>query len=219
MNKDLKTVQYKGYWFPETNKEIHYDFSIKRVKSLQWILKNWNRKKIVVQAGGSYGVWPKLLGEHFEYVYTFEPDYISFHHLVLNCTEPNIFKSQMALSDKRRCLNFKRKSFTGHKVINTGGDGYHPATSVDSLGLWNLDALLLDIEGYEFFALYGANNTIKEFKPIILIEVPTDESQVFYGKEPGAPQNYLKDELGYKKVAHVGHDDIFVPKEMEWKTE
>ena len=217
----MKSVQYKGYWFPETDKDLHYDFSIKRVKSLNWVLNHWkNRRKIVVQAGGSYGVWPKKLASEFEYVYTFEPDAVSFHHLVLNVPEPNVFKSQMALSDRRRCLNFAHKSFTGHRVVksSTGGDGYHPATMVDSLELWNLDALLLDIEGFEYFALKGAQKSIREFRPIILIEVSNKSSAEYYAIKHGASDRLII-ELGYKLVAEVQNDHIYVPKEMKWKTD
>jgi FkbM family methyltransferase len=57
--------------------------------------------------------------------------------------------------------------------VNIGTNHNHKnikAVSIDSLNLDKLDFIKLDIEGGEYFAILGAENTIKKHKPIITYE-------------------------------------------------
>jgi len=45
-----------------------------------------------------------------------------------------------------------------------------PQIKIDSLGLSRLDFLKLDVEGMELDALEGANETVHQFRPVILVE-------------------------------------------------
>jgi hypothetical protein len=49
------------------------------------------------------------------------------------------------------------------------GIGETPQVTIDSFNL-EPSLIFLDIEGYEGFAIQGAVNTIKKFKPIIILE-------------------------------------------------
>jgi hypothetical protein len=50
------------------------------------------------------------------------------------------------------------------------GPGAIPVLSIDQLGLDNCDLIHLDIEGGEYDALMGAEQTIKQFRPLICLE-------------------------------------------------
>ncbi len=53
-----------------------------------------NKRKLIIQAGGNAGLYPKLYSTMFEKVITFEPDHRWFVCLINNCPETNIFKFQ-----------------------------------------------------------------------------------------------------------------------------
>ena len=75
-------------------------------------LKHVKHKGVCVQAGGLCGMYPRLLSEHFEVVYTFEPDGLSYYCLVNNCQVDNIIKSQAALG---------KSSGMVHTLVGPGG--------------------------------------------------------------------------------------------------
>src|SRR5271169_24297 len=66
--------------------------------SKKWLL-GMKDKRFVIQAGGSIGLYPRLLSDIFEMVYTFEPNGLSFYCLSHNCQKDNIIKMQAALGE------------------------------------------------------------------------------------------------------------------------
>lgn len=204
----IESIKIKGYWWPSDGAEYHHVAHLNRIASLKWVIANWKYKKCVVQAGGSHGIWPVLLAPEFEHVYTFEPDWISFHHLVRNCQFSNVYKLQIALSDKDSPLEMIRKSYASHTIK---GKGMIPAIRLDSLNLPICDAVLLDVEGYEEHALQGALNTIQEYRPLILFEDREGFAEECGRKSGGAVA--LMRSLKYKLVADIHADKIYIPEE------
>jgi len=214
----MKTLQYadrlyKGFYFPDEMKDKDCKFSLKRVRSLEYILEYWpkRRRKCAVQAGGSYGVWPNMLADEFNLVYTFEPDWVSFYYLSLNCPFENVFKMQCALSDHNKTLKLKRNSFTSHQISDIG---YIPGITLDSLKLLACDVLLLDIEGYELPALKGAKWTIREFNPLILLEW-REENFEYYQIKGDDIQKFLDTEE-YEFIIEIDKDRIYKHKGTIW---
>lgn len=157
---------------------------------------------VVVQAGGALGVYPRLLSERFKTVYTFEPDYLNFHCLSNNTQVPNIVKMNCALGSTNDLVLMKRNTMHNvgmHQVV-THEDAYIPQLRIDQLNLKDCDLLWLDLEGFEIHALMGAENTIRKFKPVIVVE---------RGLLYNIPQ-YLAT-LGYKIHSETAMDIIFVP--------
>ncbi len=211
---EIKSIQYKGFWFPEGARNSDYSCSLKRIESLKLVMNNWKPNRTVVQAGGSYGVWPYLASKHFDLVYTFEPDYISFYHLVMNCPGKNIIKIQAAITESNKMVSIKRKSFTGHKINDLGTI---PGIAIDSLKLVSCDAILLDTEGFEYYGIKGAKGTIEEFRPLILFE-DRPELYRYHQLKPGCVSNLLEN-WDYVLVKDIQADKIYVPKERvdQWK--
>lgn len=201
----------KGYMWPDYATESNIKCSTTRIKSLKWVLENWGRKDTVVQAGGSYGVWPKILSKHFKTVYTFEPEQDAFRFLCINCPEKNIMKIQGAVGIGGKPVRLNAKGWSSHRVDSSGtGDVLY--FSIDSLMIKKVDAILLDIEGHEYEALCGAENTIKYDKPIILVEGKAKDK---HPKEVIERLRRVDEKIlsfGYMKVADVGADKIFTHK-------
>lgn len=165
-------------------------------------------RKVAVQAGGNLGVFAAKLSETFEAVYTFEPDALLFPMLVANAPQENIVRIQAALG---QCASFIGTQRTTPKdthagVTHVAGPGIIPTLRLDALALPACDLIYLDIEGYELFALHGAEETIRRHKPTIAVEVNNCVDR--YGYTRADLEAFLTS-LGYVERAHVHADHIW----------
>jgi len=126
---------------------------------------------VAVQAGGFNGLYPKLLGQMFAVVYTFEPDALNFHCVVNNCQEENIIKFNAALGDEHVMIHMEGVAEDNPGMGRAVIGGFVPQLRIDDLNLPACDLIQLDIEGHELKALKGAANTIEKFKPVICLEI------------------------------------------------
>lgn len=129
------------------------------------------KRRVVVQAGGCAGLWPVKLAEHFEQVYTFEPDPTNFKYLQANIADsPNISAFDCALSDTRKLVGLTRpKPKAGLWQID--GEGEVQAVTLDDfLGDVVVDAIVLDVEGHEVQAWRGAERLIAKHRPLLWFE-------------------------------------------------
>lgn len=208
----MNTFFKDGWHWPEGSSDEVIYCHVTRTKSLEHAtnLLPLVRRRVCVQAGGSHGMWPKRLGQLFERVYTFEPDAISFDALSQNCREPNIVKLQAALGSEVGSALIRHKSDSTHYIVDPKSKGACkgvrvPLLSIDAMQLENVDAIMLDVEGYEKPIIVGAEDTIRRCRPVILTEYN--------------PKKFLEqaDEtvlaLGYMMVETVQADRIYIPKE------
>ena len=159
--------------------------------------------RTVVQAGGGCGMYPRLLSQMFEKVYTFEPDGYNFHCLVQNCPSDHIYKFNAALSDKQQTLDMHGCDPTnrGTGTINLNNSskdnsGNIPALRIDDFVFDKLDFIYLDVERWETNVIYGAMNNIRKHKPLIACETEVGILSIL--------QDY-----GYIIVAKGGFDTFF----------
>jgi FkbM family methyltransferase len=145
----------------------------------------WSRlvknKGVAIQAGGYCGVFPRLLAESFDTVYTFEPDPLNFFCLTLNCQTDNVIKAQGALGKSNGLVEVFRTNAhnKGMNIVRPTESSFLPTYRIDDLCLASCDLIALDTEGYEMNILYGAENIINEYKPVITIEDPTPDIDSF----------------------------------------
>jgi FkbM family methyltransferase len=203
----INKIDYKLIWPAEDNGCFN-------IISRDWdkmygdILNNTPTRKLVVQAGGNCGLYPFKLAFDFEKVFTFEPDPVNFYCLSNNCKTNKIVKFNSALGDKNTFLTIGNKT-PSNVGMNKIGDGEISiySISLDSLNLPALSLLFLDIEGYEFFALKGAEKTIKKFRPTIVFELSPGEKEFIFNFL--AKHNYQP----IKGISGNSHNFIFIPKE------
>lgn len=165
--------------------------------SFSHIINDWNNywskvidivpnKNCVVQAGGHFGLYAIILSKMFNEVYTFEPENNNFHCLTVNCLKnvrPNIYKFEAALGATSGSTYIEHAYTSGQHRINHDGLVDHrdelfnrtfyikkPILNIDSLCLESCDLIFLDLEGYEPYALIGALETIKKYRPVIFVE-------------------------------------------------
>jgi FkbM family methyltransferase len=168
---------------------------------LMQLLQHYRGPDIVVVDGGAHvGVhsipWGRLLYGRGK-LYAFEPQRWLYYALCGNIALNNLFNLEPrweALSDKDGQmgvprLNYREPAsygslelepdanveFIGQSVDYSNSD-WVPMRTIDSLKLERLDLLKLDIEGMEPRALRGAEATIRQHKPVIILEVVKDRA-------------------------------------------
>lgn len=164
--------------------------------------------RTAVQAGGHIGTWPVYLAARFARVLTFEPEPENFAALELNLADrglTNVTARRAVLAHKARehRLRVSPKSTGQHRI----GRGIPvEGTTIDDLRLDDLDAIFLDVEGYELAALRGAVKTIARTHPVIMAE--ENKRALDQGFQLGDVGRLLIP-LGYRKVAEINEDLVF----------
>ena len=199
-NEDGKMETDGGLWeITKQDYEVCHQFLV---------LNECKHFDVVVQAGGGCGMYPRLLSKRFKVVYTFEPHYINFFCLASNCLSPNIYKMQAALGNENKMVgmvcterNFGEGTIIDEKSLKDGTvQGTIPMLKIDQLDLWKCDLIWLDIERYEKYAIEGAVETIKKFRPVVVLE---------NGDLNGIPE--LMESLDYTLKGMSVDDYIYVP--------
>lgn len=158
-----------GIWWPDDVGE-KWRHALNHLESIEVGLSECSSFRTAVQAGGNIGLWPRRLAKSFDRVYTFEPDAASRECLQRN-VPANVIVSPDALGAEPGECRVQHKSLGSHRISTTDEGAAASLTTVDSLDLFDVDFLQLDIEGYELFALRGALETIKRSHPIIQVEL------------------------------------------------
>jgi FkbM family methyltransferase len=195
-------IQIQGLWWPDDVAE-KWRHSLRHVRSIEWSIAACVQRRTAVQAGGNIGLWPRRLARDFSQVVTFEPDTVSRECLVRNVPETVTVRRE-ALGAAPGACAIRHRSLGAHEVIE-GADV--PVTTVDALALDDLDLLQLDVEGYEWHALKGAEQTIARYHPLIQVELRGFTAQ--YGQSDAAV-GHLLGSLGYRVVSEQpGNDFVF----------
>lgn len=168
--------------------------------------------KVAIQAGGNCGMQVVKFADYFETVYTFEPDPVNFHCLVNNLPYANVHKFQCCLGDDHRMVRMV--------TLNNEIGGFHvypyegtiPTLRVDDFNLSDCNFIQLDVEGYQLFALMGALETIKKFKPVISIEL---DWAFRYNVNEDDIKSFLRN-LGYAQVDKYTSDYIYAYKNLSF---
>jgi FkbM family methyltransferase len=169
-------------------------------------------RKLIIQAGGNSGFYPSLYSNFFDRVITFEPDHRWFICLMHNAKNKNIFKYQAALGNDNDPISLTAPLYNGKEnlgAIHINGNGIIPKLKIDSFGL-SPNVIHLDIEGAEWDALLGAQETIKRSKPLIVVEW----NQL--GEKFGWPDTKIEsmfEDFGYKLLKDWPRDRVYCHKD------
>jgi FkbM family methyltransferase len=174
------------------------------------ITQHVEQKRVVVQAGGNCGFYPKQYAALFDTVYTFEPEWLNFYCLNLNVPEPNVIKNQSCLGHQHQLVDLRIKEKNRGKNY-VSGTGRYPTYQIDNLNLDVCDLIHLDIEGYEYYALLGAAATIARCRPVIVVEMWDQLDNRFEENINAKTHDFLLGHnYSYLKTMHES-DRIYVP--------
>ena len=160
-------------------------------------------------------------------VHAFEPQNLIYNvlssNILFNGLSDTVSQYKLGLSDIESVETFtsmKNPGVTmGEYCINWGGRGFTEkdggeeaiTTTIDSFNLPKLDFIKLDIQGFEYKALIGGINTIKNNMPTIFIENYDGRCEEKIKEQERAPIDLLL-ELGYEGYRLLignGDDCIF----------
>lgn len=137
---------------------------------LQPALKYLKKARTAIDVGAHCGLWTVQLAQYFETVEAFEP--LPRHS---ECWRRNAgWKEtnrlhEVALGAKDgMCGLHIVEGFSGRSHINGGGDVQMKL--LDDYAFENVDLIKVDVEGYEYFVLKGAERTITRWKPVLIVE-------------------------------------------------
>lgn len=211
-------VKYMGrHWlWPEDDKALRA--VVDWASDVYVAMNHVKTKGVAVQAGGAMGVWPYILAQTFEKVFTFEPHPTNFHCLRANLQDiENVTAFNAALGEhcgygEIRLPKEEQGNFGAFYVVP--GDGGDTVTlALDSCeNIDRVDFLCLDVEGCELPALRGAEKLIRAHRPVIMLEekkLPQLGNDLPYGEKEAA--KWLKQEFGYRPVARPHRDLVLVP--------
>lgn len=215
VQRPITTTRGDGWVWPLSD-DVSFDQIMPYAQTVPEIVEKFclaTRRRTVLQAGGHCGLYPRFLAEKFGQVVTLEPDFQSFYCLTLNADMSNVIKINAALGrEPGSCQLDRAAQNTGTtRMSSQVQDGQViPRMTIDGLNLRCVDLIWLDVEGYEMFALAGAEQTIKRWKPLILFE-DNGLSQT-YGIPRDDPRAWLEQTFDYVTVDRVGDDQVMAPR-------
>lgn len=138
---------------------------------------------VVVDAGAMLGTFSAYIARHIPgvEVHAFEPMPANFVLLTANTIDlPNVTRHYRALSDREGTLTMAAAPDNlGHAVVLATDpwpqSGMTPpweadALTLDALGLRDVLAVKVDVEGHEPAVMAGARATIERDRPLVIIE-------------------------------------------------
>lgn len=199
-----------GWVVPEIDNQC-LPWVLNEIPKFDVVMKYVKNKETCIQAGGNIGVFPHLLCKHFEWIYSFEPDDANYAALELNTINDNVSPIKTGLgerSGKGIMRVIDPTNIGAHRIDFDTGD--IKIEAIDDGFYRDVGLIWLDIEGAELLALKGGIETIKMWKPVIVLEM-AGHSKRFYNIDEEETHAWLKS-LGYEAVESVQQDVIFVHK-------
>lgn len=139
------------------------------------------RGKTAVDIGGNRGTYTYALSKLAEKVITFEP--IPACVRILEAWAQHVHNveiHQCGLGDKEGILTLHIPRLGGSlfttraSFLRTSGEGIEfsvPVHTLDKFGLQDVGFIKIDVEGFEYWTLQGARETLERCRPAILIEI------------------------------------------------
>ena len=188
----------------------------KEIKLIPQLLSNCNR---AIDIGANVGVWSYWLSKYAKQVESFEPNPKVFNALK-NIKIKNVNSYNIALSNKTGSVDLlipkgsKGFSNQGASLSSIKVQGEHKSISIeakrlDEYNFLDVDFIKIDVEGHEHEVIEGARETIKKFKPTMVIEMEEKHNQI-----PIEEQISSVEKMGYQCCVLI-NETIIQVKEID----
>jgi FkbM family methyltransferase len=156
-----------------------------------------------IDVGGHCGLWARNLVKNFNFVESFEP--VADHRACFVKNAPTAKLHPYALGDKeRRVAIHTQQGSSGDSWVD--GPGEIEMRTLDSFAFIDVGLIKLDCEGYELFVLKGAVQTLRQWRPVVIVEQKPGRATKF-----GVPDTFAVDFLqagGMKLQKEISGDYI-----------
>ena len=214
----------KGNYFPYYERRfqnwIDEQGEYDKLKILISIECDESERTIAIDVGANVGLTTRILAEHYDYVIAIEPSSQNRACLYRNMKEAmnNVIALPFAAGKENR------KSELRINMDNCGGSAINKefcnSDTVEGIEIRRIDDMVnsiadkektslikLDIQGGEYEALIGAENTIKRSRPTIICEVKS------FSKETDPNIANLMRDMDYVEFVRYGKDTVYIARE------
>lgn len=204
-------IQYEGTFFPDGEEHLiewckaakqYRDgvlcYQLNKYEAARWHLPA-NRRRVAIDVGAHIGQWSRVMAMDFEKVDAFEPVSLYRECFRANVTAENVELHACALGNQYGAVEMVNRTPGSHgdTQIKIATDdieacGMSAMTVLDSFNFDRVDFIKLDCEGYELEVLRGAEATILENRPVLIVEQKPGHGEHFgYGDLAGV--RFLED--------------------------
>jgi FkbM family methyltransferase len=190
-------------------------------------LKFVTQFRTAVDIGAHVGISVHQWAPLFDHVHAFEPMIDHFECLEANTSKfDNVTRHNCAMSNQSTMLKGAYRTLKNSGSFQLVDEEFvsnnHkkakiydiPSKRLDEFALDNVDLVKIDVEGWEFEVLKGAEQTIRQSKPVLMVEFTNGGGRENKSMHSYNVDEYLKfiETLNYKLVGAAGDDSIYVPK-------
>lgn len=170
-----------------------------------------NYDEILLDCGADLGQTIKsfveLTNNKFKQIYAFEPNSKSYDYLIHNFKDKRIIISNKVIHNNNGYVNFKENIGGGlASKIFKGNNNIKECITIDSLNI-SPTIIKLHVEGNELNSLLGAMETIKKYRPIIMVLADHNQDGLF--KIAKFLYNLPNYKLYFNLHDYVGNSAIF----------
>lgn len=179
--------------FPKHHCKLTFEVSLPFVKSF----------RNAVDIGCRYGEYSRFLQKYFDHVFAFDANtHTKFTH---NVDLAKVTHFGTALGDEVGEITM----YGGGHAVRENKAHTVAVHRLDDFNLQDVDYIKIDVEGFEKKVLLGGLETVKRWRPLIVIE----QNDVRLPDEPPMAAKTLLESLGYRAVATCprGWDYIMAP--------
>lgn len=175
----------RGMWLPDTDTHLPGQFNLSinpliggkatyQYPKYKRALAHIKKRGHAVDVGAQIGLWSRVMALDFERVTSFEPLPLHIECFEKNLEDvTNVTLHKVALDSRpgRLTLNTPPET-TGntHVAVNEETGVTIESRMLDVLGLTDIDFLKIDVEGFELPVVLGGEMTIRQERPVIIIE-------------------------------------------------
>jgi len=157
-----------------------------------------------IDCGAHAGIMTRRMSRDFERVYSFEPVHAELlEYNTQDCSNVTIIASAVSDTPGKDTIQINPEN-SGDNVLGSG-DLPVSVTTIDAISIDSVDFIKMDIQGHEYPALRGAEQTILRDKPVLMIEIEPDDPQ-------RGPIENLLTAWGYSRIFNRNADHVYVHK-------
>ncbi len=154
---------------------IYLNKSFYDLEHLEESLKYINKDSVVVDCGANIGNHSIFWSLFSKTVHAIEPFKENYNLLVQNCnlnSINNIKTYRDVLSDKESTFDaISPSKHKGPMQFKENPSGKYSSKRLDDLISGKVDFIKIDVEGAEYQVLLGSQRILKEYKPVIFLEM------------------------------------------------
>jgi len=158
---------HMGRWVEEHGR-LDFDQS-----ALGRYLPLFRQGDVLLNVGANIGCYAKAFVGKASRIICLEPNKEALECLTYNLARhPEVVIHPFAASERdARCQVRCQSDNIGMAYVEEAEHGETEARAIDGLAIPRVDFILMDCEGFELKALIGAARTIRDFQPLMVIEV------------------------------------------------